>query len=159
MMSSWARSAAALALLPLRTTSFVAHMSTGSPLNVLGTPLKACSLPGGPTTGWRRDGYCSTDDNDRGQHCVCSEVTQEFLDYTKAQGNDLSTPLPHFPGLKAGDRWCLCSSRWLQAQRAGKAPLVVLDSTHEKAMEVVPLALLKEYSSEHASAAPSETEL
>ncbi|CAM9225553.1 unnamed protein product [Ectocarpus sp. 6 AP-2014] len=134
-------------------------MSTGSPLNVLGTPLKACSLPGGPTTGWRRDGYCSTDDNDRGQHCVCSEVTQEFLDYTKAQGNDLSTPLPHFPGLKAGDRWCLCSSRWLQAQRAGKAPLVVLESTHEKAMEVVPLALLKEHSSEHAPAAPSETEL
>lgn len=65
-----------------------------------------CSLPGGPTTGWRRDGYCSTDDNDYGQHCVCSEVTQDFLDYTKAQGNDLSTPQPHFPGLKAGDRWC-----------------------------------------------------
>ena len=71
---------------------------------------QVCSLPDGPTTGWRRDGYCNTDDNDQGHHCVCSQVTQDFLDYTKAQGNDLSTPQPHFPGLKAGDRWYLCYS-------------------------------------------------
>ncbi|CAM9683934.1 unnamed protein product, partial [Laminaria digitata] len=114
---------------------------------------QVCSLPGGPTTGWRRDGFCSTDDNDHGQHCVCSEVTEDFLDYTKDQGNDLSTSrLPHFPGLKPGDRWCLCSSRWLQAQQAGKAPLVVLDSTHERATDVVPLEVLMQHSSSSASA-------
>ncbi|CAM9695398.1 unnamed protein product, partial [Sphacelaria rigidula] len=106
-----------------------------------------CSLPSGPTTGWRRDGFCNTDEFDGGSHCVCSEVTQEFLEYTAAQGNDLSTPRGQFPGLKPGDRWCLCSSRWLQAQKSGRAPPVFLESTHEKALNIIPLEVLLEHKS------------
>ncbi|CAM9573489.1 unnamed protein product [Choristocarpus tenellus] len=121
-------------------------------LNVLGTPLQACSLPDGPTTGWRRDGFCRTDHTDYGQHCVCCELTLDFLDYTKTQGNDLSTPRGKFPGLKPGDRWCLCSSRWLEAHRVGKAPKVILESTHERATAIIPIELLEANSASEGQA-------
>jgi len=101
---------------------------------VLGTPLISCSM--NPMTGWYRDGYCRTDENDRGSHTVCSELTTTFLEYTKSLGNDLSTPRPEFgfPGLNPGDRWCLCAGRWREAMRAGVAPAVVLEATHENAL-------------------------
>lgn len=111
--------------------------------NVLGGPLRACSFD--PLTGFFRDGCCRTRGEDQGLHVVCARVTSAFLDYALSQGNDLVTPRPEwrFPGLKPGDRWCVCASRWLQAWKAGVAPPVVLDCTHEKALEVVPLALLQ----------------
>ena len=114
-------------------------------LNVLETPLEACCT--NPATGYFRDGFCRTIQEDSGTHIICAVVTQEFLDYTKFKGNDLSTPLPHwsFPGLKAGSKWCLCISRWLEAERAGKAPFVVLEATHKKALEHTTLELLQKY--------------
>lgn len=98
-------------------------------------------------TGFFRDGCCETGPMDTGRHVVCAQVTAEFLEYTKAQGNDLSTPMPvyGFPGLKPGDRWCLCASRWREAMEAGVAPPVVLASTHEAALKSVSLNNLKEY--------------
>lgn len=113
--------------------------------NVLGQTLRTCSTA--PMTGFFRDGCCRTGDMDYGTHVVCAEVTAEFLAYTQSQGNDLSTPMPayHFPGLKPGDRWCLCVSRWLQALEAGVAPPIVLAATHEKTLQLVPLELLQEY--------------
>ncbi len=112
-------------------------------LNVLGTPLKPCSLD--PLTGYFRDGCCETGPSDRGRHIVCAVMTDEFLAYSKAQGNDLSTPLAiyNFPGLKAGDQWCLCLDRWREAHKAGKAPLLVLESTHQIALERVELSVLE----------------
>ncbi|MGK0426202.1 MAG: hypothetical protein ACJAUR_000299, partial [Ulvibacter sp.] len=97
-------------------------MQKDNELNVLGTALKPCCNE--PATGYFRDGFCRTIQEDSGTHIVCAIVTQEFLEYTKSRGNDLSTPIPHwsFPGLKAGSKWCLCISRWLEAERAGKAP-------------------------------------
>lgn len=113
--------------------------------NVLGGPLRACSYA--PITGFFRDGCCRTRRDDVGLHVVCVKVTADFLAFSATQGNDLSTPMPEarFPGLRPGDRWCLCASRWLEAYRAGKAPLVVLESTHEQALEVIPLEALKEH--------------
>ena len=113
--------------------------------NVLGTELKACSQQ--PLTGFFRDGCCNTGDQDLGAHTVCAEMTEEFLTYSKDRGNDLSTPRPEFqfPGLTAGDRWCLCASRWVEAYEAGKAPRVVLESTHERTLEFVSLATLQHY--------------
>ncbi|MFZ4551709.1 MAG: DUF2237 family protein [Aquabacterium sp.] len=110
--------------------------------NVLGGPLRACSYD--PLTGYFRDGCCRTRGDDAGMHVVCAKVTQAFLDFSRAQGNDLSTPRPEvrFAGLKAGDRWCLCAHRWLEAWHAGMAPPVILESTDEKALEVIPLAYL-----------------
>ena len=104
--------------------------------NVLGTPLIPCCLD--PVTGWFRDGYCRTDQNDQGSHTVCSELTTTFLEYTKSLGNDLSTPRPQFgfPGLRPGDKWCLCAGRWREALRAGVAPAVVLEATHENALRL-----------------------
>ncbi|ESA32335.1 hypothetical protein N836_27480 [Leptolyngbya sp. Heron Island J] len=101
-------------------------------------------------TGFYRDGTCNTGPNDLGSHVVCAEVTEEFLTYTKAQGNDLSTPMPmyQFPGLKPGDRWCLCASRWKEAHEAGFAPKVVLAATHESALKTVSLEILKKYATE-----------
>lgn len=98
-------------------------------------------------TGYYRDGKCSTGAGDVGAHVVCAQVTDDFLEYTKSQGNDLSTPVPAFafPGLKAGDRWCLCASRWKQALDAGVAPPVVLSATHASALEYVSLSELKQY--------------
>lgn len=114
------------------------------PKNVLGGDLQLCC--NAPTTGFYRDGFCSTGHDDYGVHVVCAEVTEAFLEYTKKQGNDLSTPLPSpstFPGLKPGDRWCLCASRWQEAYEAGYAPNVVLESTDQKALEFTPLDILK----------------
>lgn len=113
--------------------------------NVLGGPLADCSKL--PMTGFFRDGCCNTGPEDRGSHTVCVVVTAEFLLFSKARGNDLSTPMPQFsfPGLKPGDRWCLCAARWQEALEAGRAPLVVLTATHERALEVCSLADLKRH--------------
>ncbi|MGC6492514.1 MAG: DUF2237 family protein [Myxococcota bacterium] len=110
--------------------------------NVLGTPLEACSM--NPRTGYYRDGCCHTGPDDRGRHVVCAQMTAEFLEFSKAAGNDLSTPVPQygFPGLGPGDRWCLCLSRWVQAHEHGVAPRVVLQATHESALEMVDLDTL-----------------
>ena len=113
--------------------------------NVLGTPLQLCCS--NPVTGYFRDGYCKTDATDTGTHTVCAIVTKEFLEYSAARGNDLMTPIPHwnFPGLKPGDKWCLCVSRWKQAEKAGKAPRVILEATHEKSLQYVSLEVLQQY--------------
>jgi uncharacterized protein (DUF2237 family) len=113
--------------------------------NVLGTKLIPCCTD--PLTGYFRDGLCRTGAMDTGTHVVCAQVTEEFLSFTKRRGNDLSTPIPRwqFPGLKPGDKWCLCISRWLVAEEAGLAPPVVLEATHRKALEYVSLALLEKY--------------
>ena len=114
-------------------------------LNVLGTELETCCLD--PITGFRRDGLCSTGPEDIGSHTVCARVTEAFLEVSQSVGNDLSTPRPEygFPGLKPGDKWCLCASRWLQAHQAGCAPAVYMRATHERALRVVDLETLKEY--------------
>ena len=113
--------------------------------NVLGGQLLACSYD--PVTGYFRDGCCNTDSTDRGNHTICVRVTVQFLDFSRAQGNDLATPMPEyrFAGLKPGDRWCICASRWYEALEAGMAPPVVLEATHERALGVVPLEILMEY--------------
>ncbi|MGB3294424.1 MAG: DUF2237 domain-containing protein [Phormidesmis sp.] len=107
--------------------------------NVLGTALKTCCTD--PMTGFYRDGTCQTGPQDRGVHVVCAQLTEPFLRYTKAQGNDLSTPRPmyNFPGLKPGDKWCLCAARWQEALDDGVAPPVVLESTHKAALQHVSL--------------------
>jgi uncharacterized protein (DUF2237 family) len=112
--------------------------------NVLGTPLVPCSMD--PLTGWFRDGCCRTDAADRGSHVVCAQVTVEFLNRQLEAGNDLITPRPQFrfPGLAPGDRWCLCATRWREAWEQGYAPPVVLESTHERALEFVLLDWLRE---------------
>ena len=114
-------------------------------LNVLGEPLAPCGLD--PVTGFYRDGCCNTGYEDVGIHVVCAKMTREFLAFSKKRGNDLSTPMPEhgFPGLKPGDRWCLCAGRWKGALDAGVAPPVVLQATHEEALAVVPLAELKRH--------------
>ncbi len=113
--------------------------------NVLGTELIPCSLD--PVTGFFRNGCCETGPDDLGLHTVCAVMTAEFLAFSKAAGNDLSTPLPQygFPGLKPGDRWCLCAPRWKEALDVGMAPQVVLESTHEETLAIVPLGVLKDY--------------
>ncbi len=125
-------------------------MSTG-PLNVLGEPLESCCTD--PMTGWFRDGSCRSDGSDVGRHVVCAEMTAEFLEYTRSCGNDLSTPAPQvgFPGLRPGDRWCLCAARWREALAAGVAPPVVLAATEASALEVVSLADLAAHSLDRAS--------
>ena len=112
-------------------------------LNVLSTPLQTCSTA--PMTGFYRDGYCRTGGNDRGIHVVCAEMTKEFLEYTKANGNDLSSPSPQygFPGLKSGDKWCLCADRWDEANRASVAPKVILQSTSKAALDGLDVTTLK----------------
>ena len=114
-------------------------------LNVLNKPLQGCC--NNPLTGYFRDGFCRTTANDTGTHTVCAIVTEEFLEYSLSKGNDLITPIPHwqFPGLKPGDKWCLCISRWLQAEKAGKAPKIVLNATHIKSLEYTSLEILKKY--------------
>ena len=113
--------------------------------NVFGEALESCSEE--PVTGFFRDGCCNTSDDDVGSHTVCVEVSREFLQYSRFRGNDLSTPHPEigFPGLKPGDRWCLCASRWLEAYEQDMAPRVYLQRTHQKAADIVPLALLRRY--------------
>jgi uncharacterized protein len=113
--------------------------------NVFGEPIEVCSL--NPTTGFYRSGCCETGPEDVGVHTVCVEVTKEFLAFSKARGNDLSTPRPEygFPGLNPGDRWCLCAERWQEALAAGVAPRVVLTATHEATLEIAELADLKRH--------------
>lgn len=113
--------------------------------NVLGGELLDCSTD--PVTGFFRDGCCRKDKRDLGRHVVCAEITDEFLEFSKSRGNDLSTPKSEFefPGLRAGDRWCLCALRWQEALDAGQAPHVYLQSTHESALEVLSLDDLKKY--------------
>lgn len=114
-------------------------------INVLGSELAPCSRT--PMTGFFRDGHCNTCAEDSGSHTVCAVMTAEFLAYSKYFGNDLSTPRPefNFPGLKPGDRWCLCAARFLQAHHEGVAPRVHLRATHRRALEIVPLAVLEPY--------------
>ena len=117
-------------------------------VNVLGEALVSCSED--PMTGFFRDGCCNTGDEDAGSHTVCVEVTREFLEFSRFRGNDLSTPVPEFgfPGLRSGDRWCLCAARWLEAHQHGMAPRVMLRGTHVRALEIVPLKLLKAYAAD-----------
>ena len=105
--------------------------------NILGTALHCCCTD--PMTGFLRDGYCNTNQLDQGTHVVCAVVTEEFLEFTRSRGNDLTTPIPEyqFPGLKAGDGWCLCALRWLEAYKAGVAPHIKPESTHEKVLEFI----------------------
>lgn len=113
--------------------------------NVLGGPLVPCSYD--PLTGFYRDGCCETDAEDHGTHVVCARVTAAFLEFSRENGNDLSTPRPQwrFAGLNPGDRWCLCVQRWLEALQAGVAPPVVLDSTHAAALQYVSLDVLQQH--------------
>ena len=114
-------------------------------LNVLGQPLAPCSV--NPLTGFFRNGACDTCKQDQGSHTVCAVLTAEFLAYSKYVGNDLSTPRPefNFPGLKPGQSWCLCASRFLQAHDEGCAPQINLAATHRRALEIVPLAVLQDH--------------
>ncbi len=115
------------------------------PLNVLRQPLEPCSHD--PKTGFYRTGCCETGPGDVGVHVVCAEMTESFLQFTRNRGNDLSTPIPEagFPGLRAGDRWCLCAARWKEALDAGVAPPVILPATHLSALEFVDLADLRRH--------------
>ncbi len=115
------------------------------PLNVFGEPIEPCSES--PLTGFFRDGCCNTSAQDVGSHTVCVEVTREFLEFSRFCGNDLSTPRPEldFPGLKPGDRWCLCAARWIEAYAHDMAPRVVLRATHLRALDVAPLDLLRRF--------------
>lgn len=114
-------------------------------LNVYGEVLEGCCED--PVTGFFRDGCCNTADEDMGMHTVCVKLTDEFLQFSQRMGNDLITPHPEFdfPGLKAGDRWCLCATRWLQAYQAGVAPKVHIRSTHLRTLELIDIKLLKEF--------------
>ncbi|QDZ19718.1 DUF2237 domain-containing protein [Chloropicon primus] len=116
-------------------------------VNVLGGALERCSRPGGPITGFYRDGCCGTGNDDVGRHVVCSRMTQAFLDYTRDRGNDLSTPVPEygFPGLRPGDFWCLCASRWQEAFDNGVAPPVRLEATDKAALRYVSLEDLQSH--------------
>jgi len=114
-------------------------------LNVFGEPLLSCSEQ--PLSGFYRDGCCNTGEEDLGSHTVCIEITTKFLEYSRFKGNNLSTPIPEFgfPGLKPGNRWCLCADRWLEAYHQGMAPKVYLMRTHQNALKIIPLALLKQF--------------
>jgi len=118
---------------------------SSSDKNVLGGALAVCSTS--PLTGFYRDGCCNTAAEDVGIHVVCARMTREFLDFERARGNDLVTPVPdaQFPGLKPGDRWCVCAGRWREAFDAGVAPPVVLEATHEETLAIVPLADLRRH--------------
>ena len=113
--------------------------------NVFGEPLVECSAA--PLTGFFRDGCCTTGPDDLGRHVICARMTRPFLEFSLARGNDLVTPRPQFgfPGLAPGDRWCLCAARWQEAFEAGVAPAVILAATHEQALEIVLLEVLKRY--------------
>ena len=119
--------------------------SADAQLNVLGEPLQSCCTD--PMTGFYRSGSCETGPQDFGAHVVCAEVNAEFLAFSKSRGNDLSTPQPDFgfPGLKPGDRWCLCAARWVEAMEAGMAPPVKLTATHERVLEFISFEVLKQH--------------
>ncbi len=118
------------------------------PKNVLGGELKSCCTD--PMTGFYRDGYCKTGADDVGSHTVCVEATDEFLEFSKSRGNDLMTPRPeyNFPGVKDGDKWCLCATRWREALEAGVAPRVILEACHEASLRYVSLEDLKNHQSD-----------
>ena len=120
-------------------------MSKVEVINIFGDKIEACCHD--PVTGYFRDGFCNTDEHDFGSHVVCAEITEEFLIFSKAMGNDLSTPRPefNFPGLKEGDRWCLCALRWKEAYDAGVAPRVYLESCHLNALSYVTKEQLEEF--------------
>jgi hypothetical protein len=120
-------------------------MEMDDSVNVFGEPLETCGED--PVTGFFRDGCCNTNAQDFGSHTVCVELTQDFLEYSKSRGNDLMTPVPAygFPGLKAGQRWCLCAARWLEAHKAGMAPRVYLRRTHVRALDTVPMEVLRSF--------------
>jgi uncharacterized protein (DUF2237 family) len=120
--------------------------------NVLGQPLVACSLS--PLTGFFRDGCCATGPSDAGRHVVCAVMTEDFLRFSAARGNDLATPRPEyrFPGLRPGERWCLCALRWKEALEAGRAPTVILEATHEAALRYVTLDDLLRHAAVRAEA-------
>ena len=126
------------------------HETIEESINVLGGPLKPCAFD--PITGFYRNGCCDTGPEDRGNHTVCVVVTAEFLAFSKYLGNDLSTPRPEyrFAGLKPGDRWCLCAARFLQAAQEFAAPNVVLEATHARAIDIVPLELLRAHAVDEA---------
>ena len=113
--------------------------------NIFGDEIEACCYD--PMTGYFRDGFCNTDEHDYGSHVVCAVMTDDFLEFSKSKGNDLSTPRPefNFPGLKEGDRWCLCALRWREAWEEGLAPAVILEACDEAALKYVPLKILKEF--------------
>jgi uncharacterized protein (DUF2237 family) len=129
----------------LRDTSGDVPRRESAARNVLGETLDLCSL--NPMTGFYRDGCCNTGQEDFGSHTVCVVMTAAFLEFSRSRGNDLSTPMPEFgfPGLKPGDRWCLCAPRWQEALEAGQAPRVVLRATHEGALNYCTLADLKRF--------------
>ena len=116
--------------------------------NVLGSPLKSCC--GDPVTGFYRNGYCQTGPQDLGKHVVCASVTDDFLQYSKGRGNDLTRAMPEygFAGLKQDDKWCLCAERWIEAHRAGVAPPIYIEATHERMLDFIDLAILKSYAVE-----------
>lgn len=118
------------------------------PLSVLDEPLVLCG--DNPVTGFFRDGYCNTCEEDVGSHTVCIEASKEFLEYSRFKGNDLSTPMPEFgfKGLRPGNSWCLCAARWLEAHEDNMAPRVHLTKTHKRALDVVPFELLKKYATD-----------
>ncbi|PHS26155.1 MAG: hypothetical protein COA83_03715 [Methylophaga sp.] len=120
-------------------------MEVEASLNVFGEPLESCS--DNPLTGFLRDGCCNTSDTDSGSHTVCIEVTKDFLEYSRFKSNDLSTPVAEFdfPGLRSGDRWCLCAQRWLDAYHQDMAPRVFLTKTHLKALKIIPLDVLRSF--------------
>ena len=121
-------------------------MSEEDQLNIFNEPLEACSFD--PVTGFFRSGCCETSEQDTGSHTVCAIMTEEFLKFSKSKGNDLSTPVPafDFPGLKTGDRWCLCAARWLEAYEASSAPSIIARATHRRALETIPMEVMKEFS-------------
>ena len=121
-------------------------MSEEYQLNIFNEPLEACSFD--PVTGFFRSGCCETSELDTGSHTVCAIMTEEFLTFSKSKGNDLSTPVPafDFPGLNSGDRWCLCAARWLEAYEAGSAPSIIARATHRRALEIIPMEAMKEFS-------------
>ena len=121
-------------------------MSEENQLNIFNEPLEACSFD--PVTGFFRSGCCETSVQDSGSHTVCAIMTEEFLKFSKSKGNDLSTPVPafDFPGLNSGDRWCLCAARWLEAYEAGSAPSIIARATHRRALEIIPMEAMKEFS-------------
>ena len=117
-------------------------------LNVFGEALLLCGDD--PVTGYYRDGKCNTCDSDTGSHTVCIQASKEFLEYSRFKGNDLSTPIPEygFAGLNPGDSWCLCAARWLEAHESGMAPRIHLRKTHIKALDIIPLEMLKKYAAD-----------
>ena len=114
--------------------------------NIFDEPVEECSCA--PLTGFFRTGCCETSEQDTGNHTVCAIMTEEFLEFSKSKGNDLSTPVPafDFPGLNSGDRWCLCAARWLEAYEASSAPSIIAKATNKRALEVIPIELIKEFS-------------